>query len=260
MAEQNINVAQQDTLETVASNVDTINTNAARLTAARATKIDNIGATGDTGGSSTAGTLFGKLNKIISDIATFVGNWTATRAGYIDNIRSYTITNNTASKTGVLSAKLAYIISLLENTTYGLNALKTTMGNSGGGLKSITKTIPAGTNLYKKEYCFGGLTAAQTAGLYCVHVTGAKATHTTSSTSYFNIVGGYFYINTQGNSNYTVKNSAITFSSTFWSGSSGSNGNYYIDPVGGYLYSYTGTSSISYTATADITLTFYYFS
>jgi len=125
MAEQEINVAQQDTLESVASTVNTINTNAARLTAARATKIDNIGATGDTGGSSTAGTLFGKLNKIISDIATFVGNWTATRAGYIDNIRSYTVTNNTASKTGVLSAKLAYIISLLENTTYGLNALKT---------------------------------------------------------------------------------------------------------------------------------------
>ena len=88
MAEREINVAQQDTLESVASTVNTINTNAARLTAARATKIDNIGATGDTGGSSTAGTLFGKLNKIISDIATFVGNWTATRAGYIDNIKT----------------------------------------------------------------------------------------------------------------------------------------------------------------------------
>ena len=151
MAEQNINVAQQDTLETVASNVSTINTNAARLTAARATKIDNIGATGDTGGSSTAGTLFGKLNKIISDITTFVGNWTATRAGYIDNIRSYTITNNTASKTGVLSAKLAYVISLLENTTYGLNAIKTAMGSgSSSTIKSIQRGVADPAN-YKNS-------------------------------------------------------------------------------------------------------------
>ena len=167
-----INIASQDTLEAVAS---------------------NVGATGDTGGSSTAGTLFGKLNKIISDIASFVGNWTATRAGYIDNIRSYTVTNNTASKTGVLSAKLAYIINLLENTTYGLSAIK---NSGGGGLKTVVKTIPAGTNLYKKEYCFGALSNAQVAGLYCVHVVGAKAIHSTYSTNYFNISGGFFYINT----------------------------------------------------------------
>ena len=130
MAEQNINVAQQDTLEIVASNVNTINTNAARLTAARATKIDNIGATSDTGGSTTAGTTMGKLNKVITDVTTLLTNYTSTRAGYIDNIRSYTVTNNTASKTGVLSAKLAYIISLLENTTYGLSAIKNTSSSS----------------------------------------------------------------------------------------------------------------------------------
>lgn len=105
-----------------------------------------VGATGDSGASSSAGTLFGKLNKIISDITSFVGNWTATRAGYIDNIRSYTITDNTASKTGVLSAKLSYIISLLENTTYGLSAIATKLSSIGGTyeLKYVSGTLPTG--------------------------------------------------------------------------------------------------------------------
>lgn len=84
-----------------------------------------IGSAGDTGGSATAGTAMGKLNKLISDLTTHMGRWTNTRAGYVDDIRSYTVTNNTASKTGVLSAKLAYVISLLENTTYGLSAIET---------------------------------------------------------------------------------------------------------------------------------------
>lgn len=111
-----INIADKDTL-------DSVNT--------------KVGTTSDTGGTASAGSLMAKLNKIITDITTFVGNWTSTRAGYIDNIRSYTITNNTASKTGVLSAKLAYIISLLENTTYGLSALKTATSSGGSVIKSI---------------------------------------------------------------------------------------------------------------------------
>lgn len=84
----------------------------ANWTAARAEKIDkldNLGATGDTGGSTTSGTLMAKINALLT-------SWTSTRAGYLDNIRSYTITNNTASKTGVLSAKPAYIINLLESS------------------------------------------------------------------------------------------------------------------------------------------------
>lgn len=42
----------------------------------------------------------GKLNKIISDITTFVGNWTSTRAGYIDTIKANTdrITSTRATK------------------------------------------------------------------------------------------------------------------------------------------------------------------
>ncbi len=83
-----------------------------------------IGQTNNSGGTTSAGTVFAKLNKIISDIAAFVANYTAARAGYIDNIRSYTMTDNSASKTGVLSQKDSYIISLLENTSFGLNAIK----------------------------------------------------------------------------------------------------------------------------------------
>ena len=41
----------------------------------------------------------------------------------VTSILNNTKTNNTASKTGVLSAKSAYVISLLENSTYGLNAI-----------------------------------------------------------------------------------------------------------------------------------------
>ena len=114
----------------VNSLLNTVANHVAAWTSTRAAKLDNldnIGATSDTGGSTTAGTVLAKLNALLT-------SWTSTRAGYIDNIRSYTITNNTASKTGVLSAKLAYIISLLENATYGLSAIK-----SNGVIKSIQR-------------------------------------------------------------------------------------------------------------------------
>lgn len=121
--------------------INTLATHVTNWTATRAAKIDkldNLGATGDTGGSATAGTLMAKLNALLT-------SWTSTRAGYLDNIRSYTITNNTASKTGVLSAKLAYIISLLENATYGLSAIKNAAGISG-----VTEVISAYTTNYSQ--------------------------------------------------------------------------------------------------------------
>ena len=71
-----------------------------------------IGSANATGGSSTAGTVMGKLNALLS-------SWTSTRAGYVDNIRSYTVTNNTASSTGVLSQKLSYLISQREASLTG---------------------------------------------------------------------------------------------------------------------------------------------
>lgn len=40
-----------------------------------------IGATNNTGGTASAGSLFAKLNKLLTD-------WTTTRAGYLDNINT----------------------------------------------------------------------------------------------------------------------------------------------------------------------------
>lgn len=126
-----------------------------------------IGQANNTGGSATAGSVFAKLNKLISDVTTHMGRWTATRAGYIDtintnaasaktaatNAQNYTVTNNTANKTGILSQKIAYVISLLENTTYGLNALKKATTNSDGVKPSLTGT---GTTIYSSTTTLSG--------------------------------------------------------------------------------------------------------
>lgn len=79
---------------------------------------DLMGESSDSGGTVSSGTLSAKLNSLLT-------SWTSGRAAYLDDIRSYTVTNNTASKTGVLSAKLSYLTSLLENGAYGLSAIKT---------------------------------------------------------------------------------------------------------------------------------------
>lgn len=57
-------------------------------------------------------------------------------------------TNNTGSKTGTLSQKESYIISQLENSTYGLSALKTAVQNSGSGDSNHVSLTGEGTTLY----------------------------------------------------------------------------------------------------------------
>lgn len=79
---------------------------------------DLMGESSDSGGTVSSGTLSAKLNSLLT-------SWTSGRAAYLDDIRSYTVTDNTASKTGALSAKLSYLTSLLENGKYGLSAIKT---------------------------------------------------------------------------------------------------------------------------------------
>ena len=93
-----------------------------------------VGATNNTGGSATAGTIFGKLNAIISSIATHVSNWTGARAANLDatvssrqseanalarynSISTNTGPNHTASATGTLSQKLSHIINLFASNT-----------------------------------------------------------------------------------------------------------------------------------------------
>lgn len=81
--------------------------------AAKETTLQNlsgrIGQTTDSGGTTTAGSVFAKLNATM-------GMWNQTRAGYVDNIYSYTQTSGTINRDGTLSQKLNFII---DNLTTG---------------------------------------------------------------------------------------------------------------------------------------------
>lgn len=130
-----IGVADKDTQNKINTNTEINNSGSATGTLSqKLTHIISslIGSTSATGGSATTGTIMSKLNALLA-------SWTSTRAGYLDNIRSYTITNNTASKTGVLSQKESYTHSLLENSTYGLNAIYNKLVNNNSVIKSIQR-------------------------------------------------------------------------------------------------------------------------
>lgn len=91
-------------------------------------KVDNInnklGATTDTNGSNSAGTISGKLNKIINEIAAHINRWGADKATKVDNINTAVAVNNTASATGTLSQKLSQLIADVAK-------IPTTSGGSG---------------------------------------------------------------------------------------------------------------------------------
>lgn len=109
-----------------------------------------IGIANASGGSATAGTVMSKLNALLS-------SWTAARAGYLDNIRSYTITNNSASSTGVLSQKLSYLISQRQAS------------QTGTGTTIFTTSITAPT--YSDRYICIAKFVAPVSGIYKVTVT-----------------------------------------------------------------------------------------
>ena len=108
-----------------------------------------VGSTTNTGGTASAGTIFGKLNAIISSIASHVANWTAARAAKVDNLdakvssrqseadaasrynqlNTNTGINNTASATGTLSQKLSHIINLFSTNKQKHLASKTVSVN-----------------------------------------------------------------------------------------------------------------------------------
>lgn len=134
MAQVNIDVAKEASVQAVNTTVGTVNTNVQTVNT-------KVGTSSDTA-SSTPTTLFAGIKGLI---AWFTGTWTAVRASYVDIINSNTATNNTASKTGTLSQKESYGISLLENATYGLSALKTAI--TGGGtpiVKSVQRGVLVG--------------------------------------------------------------------------------------------------------------------
>ena len=205
-----------------------------------------IGETGNTGGSATAGSVFAKLNKLITDITTHMGRWTAARAGYIDTINSnaasaktasvnaqnYTATNNTASKTGILSQKGSYIISLLENATYGLSAIKNlvnTINADTNGTKVIpntsnTVTVCSGitkSNTNKVAISLGYWKATVTGmvSVYCSANTTSSSNDTLSFELYnthtigADLNSGYVVTNNVQNTRYKVYNAGTQITS-----------------------------------------------
>ena len=191
-------------------------------TSARAAKIDNLDAK-------------------ISTCAK-ASDWTSTRAGLIDTIntnaaaaktdaaeaKNNTATNNVASKTGVLSAKLSYIISsLLENTTYGLNALKTaintidsnvdTVNTNTASTKTTVSTINTNTTTnnnasktgilsQKLSYIIAGLLENSTYGLNAIKTAINTISTNTSNGSIRKIIRGTF--------SFTATSQAISISLT----------------------------------------------
>lgn len=113
-------IADKETLDTVNRNLSDVHS--------------RVGTTTDGGGNASSGTIFAKLNAIITSIAAHVANWTAARAANLDaavssrqsesnaasrynTLNSNTGVNNTASATGTLSQKLSHIINLFASNT-----------------------------------------------------------------------------------------------------------------------------------------------
>lgn len=89
-------------------------------------------------GTSSFKSLDTLLTSAITSARDTVNTNVNTTKTYAQNSQNYTATNNTGSKTGILSQKLTYLISLLENGTYGLRAIKT------NGLPAV-KSVQRGT-------------------------------------------------------------------------------------------------------------------
>lgn len=138
---------------------------------------DKVGSTTDTGGSSTAGSMMGKINNLLS-------NWTSTRAGYLDNIKTNvdnintnTDKSTTEDKSGTLSQKMNYIISSLLGSTDDtggsvsagsvmgkLNAILKSVTSSSGAVKSVQRGVVKETEVSTNdsEYSSGGNTGYYT--------------------------------------------------------------------------------------------------
>lgn len=90
------------------------------------TKVDgkanqtSVGITNDTGGTSTAGSIFAKLNKLLTD-------WNATRAGYLD-----TTISSRATQTSV---------NILQTTANAIKAKTDGITSGGSVVKSVQRGI-----------------------------------------------------------------------------------------------------------------------
>lgn len=208
-----------------------------------------IGSANATGGSATAGTVMGKLNALLS-------SWTSTRAGYVDNIRSYTVTNNTASSTGILSQKLSYLISQRQASL------------TGTGTTVYSGSITAAT--YSDRYICIAKFVAPVSGVYKVTVTAnaqsysapidvRKIISVTASYCYNATSTSYSYVGARTidqNVSYDVSSvNSVSYvnktdsATTYWSG--------YIADRGGTLFNLMPSIGTVYTSTSEaVTKTF----
>ena len=150
--------------------IDEITSKINEMNTSLTTKIDNlIGATGNTGGSTTAGTVMAKLNKVITDTTTILTNTntnnTASTSGTLSQKVSSAISNTAATTTenssGTLSAKLTYLINRRDRFYLaGSTNLKTITTNltSSATTKNSTNTSTAYSGYTGYVYaCFDGI-------------------------------------------------------------------------------------------------------
>ena len=156
-----------------AGKIDTINTNAAKLTDTRVGYIDklaNFGATTDTGGTATAGTVMAKLNKLLTD-------WTNARAIKLDNIGTTGETGGSTSA-GTVMAKLNKLLTDWTNTRAGkidtINSAIGTTANTGG-------TATAGTMMAK----LNALITANSKGLKVKRIQRGFASNASQDQKYY---------------------------------------------------------------------------
>lgn len=95
---------------------------------------EKVGNTDDGGGSSTAGSVFAKLNQLITDAATMVGRWTQSRADKVDSIGETTDSGATENS-GTLMGKVNVLIDNANRSTpklYKRLSIKPSIKTSGG--------------------------------------------------------------------------------------------------------------------------------
>ena len=135
-----------------------------------------IGSTRDTGGSSTAGTVMGKLNALLA-------SWTSARAGYID-----TINTNASNMNSRLTSTRAGYLDYLANTTYGLSAIKTLIDkycNWGAtyGTTVTLWTLSSAVSVDRQDEVSTGSFTAPESGTYRIDYSVTVGSNQTSSYS-----------------------------------------------------------------------------
>lgn len=144
-----IDVAMESSVQAVKTVADNIYTKVDTEVASINTTVNNIYSKVDTE-IDTLTTNVSAVNTNVSNVKTVADNIYAkvdtelqTVDDNVDAIKTATATNNTASKTGTLSQKESYAISLLENATYGLSALQTKLSSGMSAVKSVQRGIVA---------------------------------------------------------------------------------------------------------------------